>query len=131
MGSELLISLLEIDHDKEPDWDLAQAHLDTLTDEVCINTILSVSGADEVEDVLPLVPAGTSEGFRAKKRIRKAMESVKEGWANNLPNMVKVQGHRTTILIAGDSSWGDSIDECNDMAYFDDSGCATAAGFLS
>jgi hypothetical protein len=132
MGMDLLVSLLEIDHDKEPNWAKAQEHLDSMTDDVCVDTVLNVSGADELEDVLPSdYPAGMSLADRARKRIQEAAEAVKEGWDNGLRSMTKIRGQRTTILIAAGESWGDDIEECTHMAYFDDSGCAEAAGFLS
>jgi hypothetical protein len=123
MGADLLLNLLEIDHDRIPNWAKAKKHITKLTAKQARQIIA------EATDCLPgELDEDAAKG--AKARIKEAFEAVKAGWDGQLRCMVRVRGIRTTMLIGAGISWGDSIQEVEDLRVFATSGADQAAGFL-
>lgn len=119
MGRDLLVSFIEIEHDKKPNFKKAAAVLKKLDNETLQHAIEIATGNDQCDPE------------DARQRIEKALESVEMGWGEHLRLMVKCRGLATTILIAADGSWGDSVEECDDLNLFAEAGLAEAAGFLT
>jgi len=119
MGRDMLISFVEIEHDKKPNFKKAAAVLKKLDAETLQHAIEIATGNEHCE------------AQDARNRIEKALENTVAGWNDNLRMMVKCRGLATTLLIAADGSWGDSVEECDDLNLFAESGLAEAAGFLT
>ena len=119
MGADLLISLVEIEKKKKPNFKKAGTTLQKISDKAALDALEWATGCE------------TADPKEARARIEKALESVVAGWSGNLRQMVKVCGLATDMLIAGGVSWGDSVEECEDIALFVEAGLARAAGFLT
>jgi len=151
MGADLLVAMTEIKRGRQPDWAAAEAHLEKLSTVDCYRIIEQVQqlgvevpseeelarvrqkeqeGADLTNDEDIFLSALDDLGDDPKGRLKSALASCKVGWEGGLRMMTAMRGHYTDILLAGGVSWGDSIEECEDLQYFVESGCAKAAGFL-
>ena len=122
MGADLIVGFLEIEKDQEPDWAAAKAVLDAITLDEAWDIVESVEQFSSRDDM--------GERFGPKTRLEDAYESVKAGWEGMNRVIVKLYGARTVILLTGDTSWGDPIEEVTNIEYFDGSGMAKAAGFI-
>lgn len=130
MGADLILGLLEIDHDKEPNWAAAQDWINSLSDQDCVDTVMDVDGCDDISMLFGYAGNLENQIECARDRIQQSLIAVREGWNGNMRCITRVKGYRTTLLIAADSSWGDEVVEVTHLSYFDASGCAAAAGFL-
>lgn len=119
MGADLLISMVEIEKKKKPNFAKARTTLQKITDDAALKALEWATGCNDAEPQ------------EARERIGKALEAVEAGWNGHLRLMVKVCGLATDMLIAGGVSWGDSVEECEDISLFAESGLARAAGFLT
>lgn len=151
MGADLLVAMTEIKRGRQPDWAAAEAHLEKLSTSACYRIIeqvqqygYTIPSDEEIERVLQKNAEGgdltdaeddlrgmlDDLGDDPKGRLKQALKACQDGWEGHLRMMVSLRGHYTDILLAGDVSWGDDIEECTDVQYFVESGCAKAAGFL-
>jgi len=124
MGADLLVSCVEIEKDKEPDWESADTHIAAITEEEAKEIIAGRMGVlledlDEIE-----------EGPYLKK-VQDSYATVKDAWQGGCyRRFVKLYLSRTIVFLAGDTSWGDAVQEVEDMSIFAESGAAAAAGFI-
>lgn len=135
MGADLILGVLEIEKDREPDWEATSRFVLNMSDDVALGALALVCdlSVDKViADMPPVMSHGNNmPGVQARLMILSAVDSCRQGWAGHLRMMCRVSGVRTDMLIAGGVSWGDSITEVDDLRLFDQSGAASAAGFLS
>jgi len=121
MGQELIVCLLEIDKNVNPNWKVADIYLKNIPANKCQDVIIEYFGCDDYYDTLE----------EYKTRLENALLSVKNGWSNLNRNMTVIEGHKSNMLIAAGESWGDSISEIEDLELFITSGMSEAAGFWS
>lgn len=120
MGADLVASVLEIEKQQEPNWAAAKKFLDHLTDDECINIVCDVDCCLK-DDV-------TANG--ARRRLKQALGDCQSGWQGDMRGMMRFDGAKTNMLIAGDRTWGDPVDEVTSMSLLVESGVAKVAGFL-
>jgi hypothetical protein len=122
MGLELVLSILEIKKGRRPAFKKAEKLLNSLSDSKCVEVY---ANKYDVGDDVPQISASN-----ARQSLKEALFTVKKGWYGENGIMVVCNGIATTMLIAGDATWGDNVTECEDMFLFAVSGMAEAAGFL-
>ncbi len=125
MGSNLLLTAVEIERDKQPDWDAAIKHVESLSDEDCARAVAEVEHGDDLEGV------ELSDYFdSAGQEVRNAVDWCINGWNGHLRGMIKICLAATDMLIAGDMA-DDKTEEMKHVELFIVSGAAEAAGFLT
>jgi hypothetical protein len=125
MGQDLLLSVLEMPGDEDPDWAAANACYEGLSEKRCCEIVNAAKqlGYDDPEAELDC------EG--CAREIKGALDAMMDGWAGDRRDMVRITTPSgDELLIAGGDSWGDSVEGCDLMALFYDSGMAEAAGFI-
>ena len=124
MGADLILAVLEIPHDVDPNFGAAKDKLDNFTkdDLLKLGVVLMQVSLFPDDDVF------TAKDV--KDVLSGAVEEVKACWMGDRRLATRLKLHSTTALIAGDSSWGDPVEECDAIAIFADSGLAHEAGFL-
>lgn len=124
MGADLICSVLEIDKDKEPDFEAALAFVKKL------NTAQLWKAKSEV-DQCDMDDFETAEEVETKLR-QKALDVVKyveECWGGTYRNVTKLYLHFSHVLFVGEMSWGDTPEGVDEFVLFDILGAAQAAGF--
>lgn len=124
MGAELIVGILEMPGNKEPNWSAARV----VVNKVCRSRKRAAEVFRTAEQIGPDELDHDPEDV--KKRIRRAFDSVKAAWDGQLRSWVKTHTVHSTLLITGDMTWGDSPDGCTDIEFFWASGAAEAAGFV-
>lgn len=135
MGQELIACVLEFPKGrKNPNWEAAEKHLEKLkkSSKKLREAYIEASGDDGLDAILSHQAGVTDSEIDARivERLQTALENVKVGWDNGLRGMARLTGVKTRMLIAADRSWGDNVEEVDDLIFFDMSGMAKAAGFL-
>jgi hypothetical protein len=123
VGADLIVSLIEIEKDKEPDWSKARSELAKLTEDEAADAVANAKCVSlselESEDSGPFLP-----------QVQQAFEEVYAGWIGHHRFFTRLDGAKTNMLITGDRTWGDPVDECESLALFVESGLANVAGFI-
>lgn len=115
MGADLIVAVLEIDHDKAPDWNALDAWLLKLTDkDLEERHVESPSDPDEKATV---------------DAIKAACNQVRDAYENGNRYTAAVRLSKTDVLIVGGLSWGDTPETVNEFDLFINSGAAKIAGF--
>lgn len=125
MSQDLLISLIEIERGKDPDWSMAHKHIDKMNGTKLRKIHGSISCPEDkvrLSECLSVVAS--------RRLAHEAIHLMEMGWAGNCSFVQQISGAGTDLLIAGGTSWGDPVEECDQMFFFVDSGAAEAAGFL-
>jgi hypothetical protein len=148
MGAELSVSFVEFPKGATPNWHAAQVHLDKMTLAECYQALEEhfnyVGGLPEKLNIEKLRERAASNKEDRKlldeiemnytedprKRLQDALNSCEEGWNGNEYCVQHLYGAKTELLIGGGVSWGDTLDELDDISLFDVSGMAKAAGAL-
>jgi len=121
MGQELVIGFVEIEKGKQPKWPAAERYLKKLSNADLWDIVLEVEQVDGRDETSITDP---------RARVERALRECKSAWETGSRLVIRVLASKTVLLLAGDATWGDSVDEVTDINYFADSGMAHAAGFL-
>ena len=136
MGSDLRVAVLEINKNKEPDWQKAIDLVKGMSDFECQKAVdhsgdyfllrVGMSETETAEAVEQLVGMVGDCG----KKLLGVIETVRDGWEGNHRGIAGHTGVFTEMLITGEMSWGDTPEIVQDFWLFLNSGLAEAAGFL-
>lgn len=121
MRASLIMSVVEIDKNREPGWAAAQRHLDAMSDAAVSAAVQATVGYDpSIEDSIDV-----------RQRATNALAHVRSAWIDGDRFIHRWDGHRTDMLIAGEVTFADSeCESVDDLILFAMSGMAQAAGFL-
>jgi len=122
MGADLIVTALEIERGKQPDFDAARRHLEGMSEKDCLNAYMDTVSIDDPSDV--------NEEVNPRVFLETAFRDVRDGWSGELRGMTTLALSKTYVLIAGDMSWGDMPEGCDAISAFYQSGMAKAAGFI-
>ena len=126
MQSELVVTVLEMDHGQTPDWAAAEARLAAMSDDEVRSAFMRAMELDNARM--------EERGIKLSKmraELRRALEAVDDAWDGACGHVVRYPGVRTELLIGGGTSWGDEVEACAQINLFWESGMARAAGFLN
>lgn len=129
MGAELISAVLEIDRDCKPDWEAAENFIRNMSNLDVLNKfsdILDLGDEYISEDDLTEF---SDQVKSARTAFLDALESCQSGWMNSHRYMNKIVLSKSVILLAAGETWGDSIDQCDDILLFEGCGAAKVAGF--
>lgn len=160
MGADLVLHMLEMPKNKEPNWEAADAHVMRLSDAEICEVAERYPGDDDNNDTDEEQGESEerdegeegghardeddrdgkgqsgddgdedSEVTESKRRLHGALESVRACWDGEFRNAVRLKGVHTAIMVVGGTSFGDPFSEIDDVDLFIVSGMATAAGFI-
>ena len=103
MGADLIVGMLEMAKGKEPDWNAAEAVIDSLPPERCAELLENLDGG--------LGDQGTPEWDEAlsefKARMYVALDELKCMWGNGHRCAVVRGCSGGNVLVFGGLSWGD------------------------
>lgn len=124
MGADLICSVLEIDKDKEPDFEAAVDFVKKLDVAQLWKAKYEVDQC-EMDDF----PSADEMEATLRQEALAAVEYAAEGWAGAYRNVTKLYLKRSYVLFVGEMSWGDTPEGVNELQLFDVLGAAQAAGF--
>jgi hypothetical protein len=133
MGADLVLNILEISNDKEPNWEAARRHLMQQSDDQLSAIAARYPDHDHGEDEDVDDEAGSEDTVvvEPKRRFLKALDSVEFCWNGNSRNAVTHRGAHSVLLMVGGSTVGDPFSEIDDVELLIVSGMAEAAGFIT
>jgi hypothetical protein len=132
MSSNLFVSTLECDKNKDLNWNLGKKWIKELPDLDVLNIYSECMYLGEEylkEDLQDQSVIKISQLYRDNMLVM--FDHIVEAWNNNKAGFVKIELKYTDILIAAGNSWGDSIPECDTINFFLDSGLAEMVGFVT
>jgi hypothetical protein len=124
MGSELIVTVLEMDRGRTPDWAAAEGALAVMSDEALHSAYMEAMGLDEGA----LEERGV-EHPKMRVEFQSALDALRDAWDGAGGDIVRYMGARTEMLIGGGTSWGEDIEACTQINLFWESGMARVAGF--
>jgi hypothetical protein len=128
MGANLIASCVMIERTREPDWTKAKQHIAALSEDECLSLMLEVCYGEP--DIAAAADYGLT-GEDARARIIRALNTCKSGWNGEERCLVSMTVVDRVLLLGAGTSWGDPIEEADDVTLFAVCGAAKAAGFLS
>ena len=126
MQSELIVTVLEMDHGQEPDWAAAAARLAAMSDDEVRVAFMRAMDLDHAT-----MEARGVKPSKMRAELKRALDAVDDAWEGACGHFVRYPGTRTEMLIGGGTSWGDDIEACTQINLLWESGMARAAGFLN
>lgn len=120
MGTTFIVSALEIDKGKTPDWQAARTVVAELDNPSACSALLRAFQADDMDDI-----GIEAEYDECREKLMDAIKYMEDNWDEHSFDL-----RHTTLFVFAGSSWGDSVNGANEMAMFIESGAAKAAGFL-
>ena len=126
MQSELIVTVLEMDHGQEPDWAAAEARLAAMSDDEVRSAFVRTMDLD-----IATMEARGVKPSKMRAELRRALDAVDDAWDGACGHVVRYPGARTEMLIGGGTSWGDDVEACTQVTLFWESGMARAAGFVN
>ena len=127
MQSELIVTVLEMDHGQEPDWATAEARLAAMSDDAVKSAFMRAMDLDHAT----MEGAGRQALPKMRAELRRALGALDDAWDGAGGDIVRYPGVRTEMLIGGGTSWGEDIEACIQINLFWESGMARAAGFCN
>jgi hypothetical protein len=129
MGANFLCGVMAIPKNQEPDWNAAQERLGKLA-ETDIERLAKEYSAEFGLDEEETEEETEFDEFSIRETLKKAFTEIRDAWNGNLTLYSRFEIKDLTLLITGDRTWGDPVEEINFMVLFEVSGMAEAAGFL-
>lgn len=127
MGAELISVVLEIKSEVEPNWALAEQHINQLTDLQVVNLYSDVMQLDEGYSEDDEDFADLAKDYR--DQFVCALDNCRDGWSFGHRFMNRINLQHSVILLAAGETWGDNIESCDQLVLFHRCGAAKAAGF--
>jgi hypothetical protein len=122
MGADFLVSVLEIEKGVEPNLVHAGDFIQSLTSAQLLTL------GKKLEDNGLIGDDFDADGVR--ERLLRAHATVCDSWAGALRSTAVLTLAHTRILVAGNMSWGDPVEECDDFSVYALCGAGHVAGFL-
>lgn len=122
MGLNIIVSCVEMEKNKEPDWVAAAAALKAMTRE---ELELAACYTLVYEDAIP-----DCTDVELRKRLEEVLVNIQDGWEGHDTLYACFDGARTRILMSAGRTWGDSVDEVDAIIAFANSPMLKAAGFI-
>ena len=138
MGADFLVAVLEIEKDRDPDWNAAKNHILAMSEHdlaVILNEdhCLSEDEADYDEGDSFIRSIKECFGFSENKSLHSYFLDA----VDKCESMWNCDAHGTSftlrdhsILICGGTSWGDEPEGMGELTRFERCGAAKAAGFF-
>ena len=132
MGAELVANILEIEKGRTPDWEAAESHLISKSDDELSDVAadLIVHRQDVSEDDAQGAACADERSSKARTALLNVLQSVIDCWHGASRNAIKYEATDTVILIVGGTTVGEPFHEIDDIEAFVASGMARAAGFI-
>jgi hypothetical protein len=124
MGSELIVTVLEIDKGQEPRWAAAEAVLTEMSDVEVKSAYMQATDTTEA-----MLEERGVERSTMRTEIRAALDALRDAWDGACGDIVRYPDVRSEMLIGGGTSWGDDIEACTQINLFWEPGMARVAGF--
>lgn len=125
MGADFICGVLAIKRGKVPNFEKAKKFIDKMKDEDLIELMSEHTEKFDLE-------ADKLNVEEAKKILYAVWETIKEGWSGHHRSFCCFDHPQlnATLLVAGEKTWGDPVEEVSAMELFHASGMAKAAGFM-
>lgn len=122
MNYKVIMSAIEIEKGKEPDFESAMNHVKGLSDKEVIATYnkdLNEDDMDELDDI-----------FLMRSMLEGTIIMMRKAWNMECNDILRLELSKTNLIISGGGSYGDLPVGCNEIDDFVRFGFAKIAGFI-